>query len=157
MMGIKGSLPKPNEESAQRLWDDEKTRSDLIRIGVEEPSQLSSLFVMDAREIDRITPDIAPLTDLYPKRLTDTKGDKEAVYRFGSNYMEGSAALRRFRSSSFIDTIWPNEWKKSLELYFLVRENALSFRNVREQLVGRTRFLSTANKTSNADPQRLRQ
>lgn len=122
MMGIKGSLPKPDDESARQLWANEKTRSDLMRIGVEEPSQLSSLFVMDAEEIDRITDGIAPLTDLYPKRLADTNVDKESVYRFGYNYMERSAALRRFRSSSLIHTIWPNEWKKSLDLYFLVRE-----------------------------------
>jgi hypothetical protein len=38
------------------------------------------------------------------------------------SYLDRSAALRRFLSSSLIREIWPSEWKRSLELYFGVRE-----------------------------------
>jgi len=34
---------------------------------IEVPQQMAALFVMDGAEIDLITRDIAPLTDLYPK------------------------------------------------------------------------------------------
>jgi predicted membrane-bound spermidine synthase len=122
MMGIKEPLPKPNEKSAQELWRDEKIRSDLFRIGIEEPSQLSSLFLMDANEIDSLTQDVAPLTDNFPKRLTDVQPDLKTTYRLASDYLEGSGALRRFESSSLIEKIWPEEWKQSLDLYFVVRE-----------------------------------
>jgi len=77
---------------------------------------------MDGEEIDRITQGVEPLSDLYPKRLTDVRPDLKTTHDFGYNYLEGSAALHRFLSSSLIKNIWPNEWKKSLELFFAVRE-----------------------------------
>lgn len=122
MMGIKGPLAESDEKAAAELWSNERMRSDLLRIGIEAPAQMSALFVMDGDEIRRITNDAEPLTDFYPKRLTDGRADLEATHRFAYNYFEHSAALRRFSSSSFIKQIWPNEWKRSLELAFFVRE-----------------------------------
>lgn len=122
MIGVKGSLPKPSAEPARALWSDPSIRSDLVRIGVELPSQMSALFLMDGEEIDRITQGVAPLTDFYPKRLTDASADLEATHRFAFPYLEHSAALRRFRSSSLVKQIWPEEWKQSLELFLFVRE-----------------------------------
>jgi len=122
MTGVKGPLHKPDEEAARVLWSDAGTRTDLGRIGIEVPAQMSALFLMDGEEIDRITQGVDPLSDLYPKRLTDVRPDLKATHAFAYNYLEGSAALRRFRSSSLIKEIWPDEWKNSLELFFLVRE-----------------------------------
>jgi spermidine synthase len=122
MMGIKGSLPKPNDESARPLWNDASIRSDLSRIGIEAPGQMSALFLIDGGEIDRITQGIEPLTDSYPKRLTDAHPDLEAAHRFAFPYFEHTSALRRFRSSPLIRDVWPEEWKQSLELFFFVRE-----------------------------------
>jgi spermidine synthase len=122
MMGIKGPLHKPNEESERALWSDPKTREDLERIGIEVPEQMSTLFLMDGDEIDRITQGVEPLSDLYPKRLTDVHPNLETAFHFGYNYLERSAARHHFLSSSLIDKVWPNEWKNSLELFFLVRE-----------------------------------
>jgi hypothetical protein len=83
---------------------------------------MSGLFVMDSEEIERITQGVEPLSDFYPKRLTDAHPDLKAAYQFGRNYFDTSAALRRFLSSPFIKEIWPEEWRKSLDLFFLVRE-----------------------------------
>src|SRR5207237_628016 len=106
----------------QLTTDDPKTRSDLERIGIEVPEQMSSLFLIDGDEIDRITQGVEPLSDFYPKRLTDMRPNLETAFRFGYNYLERSAARRHFLSSALIDKVWPNEWKDSLELFFLVRE-----------------------------------
>jgi len=122
MTGMKRPLPKPDKDSAQALWSDAAMRADLGRIGIEVPEQMSALFLMDGEEIDRITQGVEALSDLYPKRLTDVHPDLEAAHRFGYNYLERSGALHRFLSSSLIAEIWPNEWKRSLELFFLVRE-----------------------------------
>ena len=122
MIGIKPPLPKPEEPLARKLWNDRSTGSDLVRIGVEVPEQMSTLFVMDGEEIDRLTQGIEPLTDFFPKRLSDAQPDLAAAYRFGYNYLEHSAALRHFLSSRLIEEVWPNEWKKSLDPLFFVRE-----------------------------------
>ena len=95
---------------------------DLRRIGIEVPEQLGALFVMDGEEIDRITGGIAPLTDFYPKRLSDAAWDESASHRFASTYMWASAASQRFLGSPMIDKIWPPALNKPLQSYFIVRE-----------------------------------
>jgi spermidine synthase len=122
MLGFKPPLMKPTEEASRQFWADGATSFDLNRIGVETPEQMSALFVMDGQDIDDMTRGVAALTDFYPKRLSNVHPDADAVYRFAFPYMESSSAWHRFRSSSLIDKIWPDEWKKSPELYFLVRE-----------------------------------
>ncbi len=123
MIGIKPPLPKPNESLARRLWTDRNTGADLVRIGVEVPEQMSALFVMDGEEIERLTQGVEPLTDFFPKRLSDAEPDLVAAAQFGYSYLEAAGALRRFSSSHFIQEIWPNEWKKSLDRLFIARED----------------------------------
>ncbi len=90
---------------------------------MEVPQQLGALFLMDGEEIDRITGEIAPLTDFYPKRLSDARWDDQASHRFASNYMEPSAAAHRFLWSPLMNRIWPETLNKSLESFFIVRES----------------------------------
>jgi spermidine synthase len=122
MIGIKPPLPNPDEPIARRLWTEQSTSTDLLRIGIEVPEQMSTLFLMDADEIRRITEGVEPLTDFFPKRLSDAGPDLANVLHFAYTYLEHSAALRHFVHSRFIAQVWPNEWKKSLEPPFYVRE-----------------------------------
>jgi spermidine synthase len=126
MIGIKPPLPKPNPATAglaRRLWSDRNTGADLVRIGVEVPEQMSALFVMDGDEIDRLSQGVKPLTDFFPKRISDAEPDLVAAAQFGYSYLEAAGALRRFSSSHFIQEVWPNEWKKSLDQLFIARED----------------------------------
>src|SRR6266550_1748929 len=123
MMGIKGPGRGVKEEEIERLWSDPATGADLRRIGIEVPQQLGALFLMDGEEIERITHGIAPLTDFYPKRLSDARWDDQASHRFASTYMEPSAAAHRFLWSPLINRIWPETLNKSLESFFIVRES----------------------------------
>jgi hypothetical protein len=109
-------------EEINRLWNDPRTGADLQRIGVETPQQLGALFVMDAEEIDRLTRGTAPLTDFYPKRLSDERWDEQASHQFARPYLEAESATRRFVSSELIKRIWPESLKNSIDFYFLVRE-----------------------------------
>src|SRR5438876_3296765 len=107
MMGIKGPGRKVPEEEIRQLWSHPDSGGDLRRIGIEVPQQLGALFLMDGQEIDRITRDVAPLTDNYPKRLSDAGWDDEASQRFALTYMETLPALQHFVHSPLITTIWP--------------------------------------------------
>jgi predicted membrane-bound spermidine synthase len=122
MIGIKPPLPRPNEELASRLWSDPETGNDLRRIGVEEPSQMSALFLMDGKDIRRLVGNVEPLDDFYPKRLSDAPPDFDAAFKLGLNYMQRHSALERFTSSPLIQEVWPSAWQKSLALFFGVRE-----------------------------------
>ena len=125
MVGMKEPLTKPDPDSARSFWSDSRMTSDLARIGVEVPEQMSALFLMDGDEISRITDSAEPLSDFYPKRLSDVQPDLEAVYRFGHDYFSSAPSTQHFFSSSLIKTVWPNQWKSSLDLFFLVRETRL--------------------------------
>src|SRR5436309_14504842 len=123
MMGIKGSAQRAQEEEIGRLWSDPATNADLSRIGLEIPQQLGALFLMDGEEIDRITHDVAPLTDNYPKRLTDEPWDEQATHRFALSYMEALPALQRFLHSSLVAAVWPETLNASMESFFVIRES----------------------------------
>ena len=122
MMGMKGPGRRLSEGEVRWLWNETTTRADLARVGIEVPEQMTALFLMDGEEIDRITQGIEPLTDFYPKRLSDPLPDPHAADQFAWTYMEGATALRRFQSSALAQTIWPNVRQSSLESFFLLRE-----------------------------------
>jgi predicted membrane-bound spermidine synthase len=124
MIGIRPPVAPANEELTRRLWTDSTSGPDLVRIGLELPEQLSATFVMDAEEIDRLTKDVQPLTDFYPKRLSDAEPHVQAAYELGFRYFEPSAALERFVTSPLLREVWPNERNKAsaLEPFFFFRE-----------------------------------
>jgi spermidine synthase len=126
MLGINGPGRRVNEDELRRLWNDPATGADLRRIGIEVPQQLGALFLMDGDEIDRITHNVAPLTDIYPKRLTDEPWDNEANHRFALTYLTAVAADQRFVHSSLINQIWPetlNPAAAGLESFFNLRQS----------------------------------
>jgi spermidine synthase len=122
MMGINGQGRDVREEELRRLWNDPAIGMDLKRIGVEVPQQLGALFLMGGDEIDRLTRDVAPLTDNYPKRLSDAPWDERANFEFAAAYMEPASVTERFLRSPLINRIWPEALSKSMKSLFAVRE-----------------------------------
>jgi spermidine synthase len=122
MMGMNGPGRKIEASKLRQLWSDPRTGADLRRIGIEVPQQMAALFVMDGEEIDLITRDIAPLTDIYPKRLTDELWDDEANQRFAFGYLEAPSAFQRFLRSTLVKSIWPETLNESLESLFVLRQ-----------------------------------
>jgi spermidine synthase len=123
MMGMKGRALPIKEGEVGRLWDDPATNADLNRIGIEVPQQLGAMFLMDGGEIDRVTYNVAPLTDIYPKRLTDEPWDEQGSRRFALTHMEASLAVDRFRGSRLTSGLWHETSDESLELCFNFRES----------------------------------
>lgn len=122
MMGINGQGRNVSEEELRRLWSAPATGADLKRIGVEVPQQLGALFLMDGDEIDRITRDVAPLTDNYPKRLSDGLWDNKANFEFAATCMDPASLTERFLRSPLINRIWPEALSKSMKSLFAVRK-----------------------------------
>src|SRR4029077_2762659 len=108
MMGIKGPGRKVKVEEFRQVWSDPNTGGGLRGIGVEVPQQLGALFLMDGEEIDRITQGVAPLTDNYPKRLSDAPWEEKANLEFAATYMEPASVTERFLRSPLINRIWPD-------------------------------------------------
>src|SRR5438874_8502311 len=123
MMGSKGPGRSISEKEIRRLWSEPATGADLRRIGIEVPQELGALFLMGGEEIDRITHGVAPLSDIYPKRLTDEPWDEEASHRFAMTYMKSLPALQRFLHSSQVAAVWPETLNASMEPFFVVRQS----------------------------------
>jgi spermidine synthase len=125
MMGINGPVRRASEDQLREFWNDPATGADLRRIGIEVPQQLGALFLMDGDEIGRITQNIAPLTDVHPKRLTDEPWDEEASHRFALTYFTAPVAFQRFVRSSLISQLWPETVDPAaveLESFFTIRQ-----------------------------------
>jgi len=124
MMGINGPGRRVKEDELRQLWNNPATGADLRRVGIEVPQQLGALFLMDGEEIDRITHNVAPLTDVYPKRLTDQPWDDEANHRFALTYLTAPSAMERFSHSSLINRIWPETLNAPAQMdsLFILRE-----------------------------------
>src|SRR6266480_4840170 len=125
MMGINGPGRRATEDELRQLWNDPTTGANLRTIGIEVPHQLGALFLMDGDEIDGTTHNVAPLTDVYPKRLTDRPWDDETNHRFALNYLTAPAAVQRFTQSSMGNQIWPetlNPAAAEMESFFTVRQ-----------------------------------
>jgi len=122
MMGIKGHPPSIKKEQIAYLWSDPATNDDLTRIGMEVPEQLSAMFLMDSGEIDRLTHGVPPLSDSYPKRLSDAPWDEQASHLFASGYMKASFAIQALRGSPFFGGLSQETPDGLLESCFIVRE-----------------------------------
>jgi spermidine synthase len=133
MMGINGEGRGVSDENLRTLWSDPKTGADLKRIGVEVPQQLGTLFLMDGDEIDRITREVPPLTDNYPKRLSDASWDEKANLEFVAAYMEPDSVTERFLRSPLMNRIWPEALSRSrgtLKSLFAIRETRFLSRTI---------------------------
>jgi len=122
MMGIKGSPQKIDNEQLQSLWRNSNTKSDLARIGIETPQELETMFLMDGDEIDRVAGDAKPLSDLFPRRLSDSTQVDPAIHDFALNYIHSTSAAARFRASHLIQQIWPDADSSQLQPFFVIRE-----------------------------------
>ena len=120
MMGIKGPGRRLDHDEAGRFWQDPAARADLARIGIDTPEQLPALFLMDAPEVERLTTGILPLTDSFPKRLSDAAADPAETDRFAMEYMPASSAASRFRSSGLMARLWP-DMRNAVETHFAIR------------------------------------
>ncbi len=120
MMGIKGPGRRLEREEARRFWNDPAARLDLERVGMEVPEQLPALFLMDAPEVERLTSATLALTDLFPKRLSDSPADLAETDRLAMDYVQAALAERRFHSSDLMARLWPDTGD-SIDPYFVVR------------------------------------
>ena len=76
---------------------------------------------MDGAEIDRITAGAKPVTDFYPKRLSDTPPDKKAIHNFAAPYFEAKAAAHRFPDVALRSNL-AGKHSVTVEPLFRVRE-----------------------------------
>ena len=125
MIGIKPPISPANQELTRGLWTDSTSGPDLARIGLELPEQMFATFLMDAEEISLpLTNEVEPLTDFYPKRLSDAQPNAQAAWELGLRYLKSAGALHAsWRLHSFAKFgLTKRTGNQNSEPFFFMRE-----------------------------------
>jgi spermidine synthase len=118
MVGTKHLRGRVALDHFRRQWDDENIAPELQALGFDTPEQIGTTFLMDIPDIRAYTRDAAPLTDNYPKRLTDERENRERNLPAYRAMMDTDLTRSRFENSAFINSIWPRALKTSTRAYF---------------------------------------
>jgi spermidine synthase len=106
LVGSRDARWQRSEERFNRQWSEPHIARELRARGFEKPEQLGATFIADAPHLRRVTKDVLPLTDDFPKRLDDTTGSGR-VRSDHLAWMNTDATRERFRTSEFIRRAWP--------------------------------------------------
>ncbi len=109
------------EEEFSRQWNDPVVNKELRTLGVEIPEQLGALFMADAAGLAKLIEGADPVTDDYPKRLTD-EVTTPADFRWYRSLMKPAENARAFEASELIRKAWPEDLRQKSLDYFWVQD-----------------------------------
>jgi predicted membrane-bound spermidine synthase len=110
LTGSRGGLAAPSESDFTRQWREPAVARELRAAGFEVPAQLGASFLGDAAWLAEWTAGVAPLSDAWPKRLSDRlQHDARAAF---DPILDAAAARERFRDSAWIRAVWPAELRE---------------------------------------------
>lgn len=92
-------------------WSDPAVKRALAQVAFEYPVQLPAVFIGDAKYLDELTADTAPLTDNWPRRMhqTEIRARRDALV---DAFRDTAAARTRFNSSELIARLIPREMRE---------------------------------------------
>jgi spermidine synthase len=104
LAGSRDAEWSPSEAGFSAQWRDPVVARELREVGFERPSLLGTTFLADAPVLDEIAGDAEPLTDDFPKRLSDRLQTRPGVFHA---WMDVDVARARFERSDFVRAAWP--------------------------------------------------
>jgi len=102
LVGSRGDGERVSLDRFAQQWRDPLVATELRALGLEQPGQVGALFLADADQIDRFTEGTEPLTDDFPKRLSD----RVASGRYRT-WMIPERTRPRFADSRILREHWP--------------------------------------------------
>ncbi len=118
LMGGNGLLQRVSSETFSAQWRDERVRQELVALGFERPEQMGASFMGDARYLAGITAGLPPVTDNYPQRISSELVRNPGRVPLYAALMDERDRLARYRSSTYIDQVWPRELAAQTLPYF---------------------------------------
>ncbi|MGB8329615.1 MAG: fused MFS/spermidine synthase, partial [Polyangiales bacterium] len=88
LLGTRNATGPGSNERFVQQWADPVIGPDLRALGVEQPEQLGALFMAGPDDLEELAGDALPLTDDYPKRLSDQPFDIAAGVQSYLPWME---------------------------------------------------------------------
>jgi predicted membrane-bound spermidine synthase len=121
LLGTRNATGPGSAERFVQQWADPIVRRDLAAIGIEQPGQLGALFMAGPGDLEELAGDALPLTDDYPKRLSDETFDLAAGVQSYIPWMDKANTRLRFEESPWIDEVWPERFRTANSSYFLAQ------------------------------------
>jgi len=104
LVGTRNARGPVSAAQFARQWEDPSVGPELRALGFESPEQLGALFLGGRDYLLSVSHDVEPLTDAYPKRLSETLvAPKERFLR----WMDTRAARERFERDPVVARLWP--------------------------------------------------
>ncbi|MGD9608902.1 MAG: fused MFS/spermidine synthase [Desulfovibrionaceae bacterium] len=121
LVGVKKTkTPKSGADFAS-LWNDPVLGRGLRDIAVEEPGQLTALFMADRQAMLSACGEAKPLTDNFPKRLTgypDSPESQQRAIAAHTKFMDALAARDRFMASPEAAALFPLAVREAARPWF---------------------------------------
>jgi spermidine synthase len=116
LAGSRGGIARPSAAAFSQQWSDPAVAPELRALGFEWPASLGATFLGDAVWLAEQTRDTPPLSDAWPKRLSNRlQSNARAAFE---PWMLVSEARERFRQSAYIAALWPPALRQaSLEAF----------------------------------------
>ncbi|MGH0037668.1 MAG: fused MFS/spermidine synthase [Myxococcota bacterium] len=118
LLGSRGGAEEPAPSRLSAQWDDPLVGPEMAALGLERPEQLGALYMAGPDELAEIAGDAPPLTDAWPKRLSDRTLPIEEMAPTYVQWMRTDVARERFRASPWIRATWPAALRESTLSYF---------------------------------------
>jgi spermidine synthase len=122
LIGTNGARWSRDEEKIAAQWADPRVATELRAVGLERPEQLATLFMADAAQLRERIAGTPPVTDDFPKRLSDfpSRDPRGERKRFEA-WMDADASRERFAESAFARELLPDGLRERSLPYFAVQ------------------------------------
>ncbi len=118
LVGSRNATGPGSTERFVRQWADPVIGPDLKALAVERPEQLGALFMAGPDDLDELAGEALPLTDDYPKRLSDQRFDLAASIGDYLPWMDQTNTRLRFEQSPWVEEVWPKDLRSATSPYF---------------------------------------
>jgi spermidine synthase len=98
-----------------RQWEDPVVGPEIRVLGFESPEQLGALFIGGQEFLLSMSAGVEPLTDRYPKRLSNTLVVQKEKYL---PWMNTSASRERFEQDPLVSRLWPPSMRRAALAHF---------------------------------------
>ncbi|HKP57976.1 MAG TPA: fused MFS/spermidine synthase, partial [Polyangiales bacterium] len=111
LFGTRNASQGVSYEHVVDPWNHAATRSERLRIGIEQPEQLGALFIGDAAYLKPLTRDTRALTDDKP-RLIQVPGTREEREAMIWEWRDTTKTRERFMASPLISKLFPSQLRE---------------------------------------------
>jgi len=109
LLGSRDAPGSSTIEQFSRQWKDPVVADELRAIGVENPYQIGSLFMADAKDLRSVTNDVKAVTDAFPYRILLPNSNSRQFPPMYAWLLDTTRAAQSFAGSGFIQRHWPAE------------------------------------------------